>query len=314
MARGNRMGLISAIARWRRKPPQTFSKAPLTALERGWTFRPSHVRKSVVAIRLHSLLTGVQRRPRSVMLKPVFVAPRWTCYFIYAPDGRLSEAHLFTLSRLRAMSRPLLIVCATPDPEHIPEPLRDHADALWWKALSGYDFSAYRIGLEAIASASPHADVLVMNDSVYGPFTDVEPMLAEAPWDLTGFTAFSLIENHIQSYAFQLRDVTSHRLRSLWPIMPRRWAFKDYRSVIYMQETRFARMAAKRMSVGALWYADAAVCGDPSLYVAPELLAENFPFLKKSLFGRSQGFHNVGILRQALTERGHPLPATGERR
>lgn len=303
------MGVVAAIRRWRKKPPQVFEKGCLDSLERDWTFRFSQAPASVRAIRFHSLLTGLQRRPRSSTIVPVFPAARWTCYFIYAPEGCLSEAHLFTLERLRAMEQPLLVVCAAPHRGQVPRALHDYADALCWKELGGYDFSAYRLGLEAIAAASPHADVLVLNDSVYGPFVNLEPLLTQARWDLTGFTAFSLIENHIQSYAFQIRDVTAKRLRALRPVMPRKWAFKDYRSVIYLQETRFARTAARHMTVGAMWYAEAKVCGDPSLYVAPELLAQGFPFLKKSLFGRSQGLQDVEVLRRALAERGHPLPA-----
>lgn len=256
------------------------------------------------------MLSGLQRRPRSVMIIPVFPAPFWTCYFVYAPTGELSEAHLFTLARLRTMDRRLLVVCAAPSIEQVPELLRDHTDALYWKALDGYDFSAYRLGLEAIAAASPGADVFVMNDSIYGPFTDLDPLLKNACWDLTGFTGFSLIENHIQSYAFHIRGVTRGRLRALCTVMPRRWAFRDYRSVIYLQETRFARIASRSMTVGAFWFADATVCGDPSLYVAPELLAQGFPFIKKSLFGRSRALQDSALMRQALVERGHPLPNT----
>ncbi|MDR6144209.1 lipopolysaccharide biosynthesis protein [Sphingomonas sp. SORGH_AS870] len=307
-----RIGLMAALRRWRGKPPQTFEKAPLDSLEQGWTFKSGRAPASVQAIRLYSLLNGLQRRPRSVTIVPVFPAPRWTCYFVYAPEGRLSEAHLFTLARLRAMAQPLMVICAAPQPDQVPLALRDYADALYWKGLGGYDFSAYRLGLGMIATASPHADVLVLNDSIYGPFTDLEPLLANAPWDLTGFTAFSLIENHIQSYAFQMRDVTPRRVRALRTVMPGRWAFKDYRSVIYLQETRFARIAARHMTVGALWYADAAVCGDPSLYVAPELLAQGFPFLKKSLFGRSRGIQDATLLQKALAERGHPLSDMAE--
>lgn len=187
-------------------------------------------------------------------------------------------------------------------------------DALWWKGLRGYDFSAYRVGLEAIAAKSAHADVFVLNDSVYGPFEDIGPALATTPWDLTGFTAFSLVENHIQSYAFQLKDVTARRLRQIGSVMPRYLVCDDYRSVVYLQETRFARVAAKRMSVGALWYADANVCGDPTVYAGPDLLENGFPFVKKSLFGRNAGLYDAAMLNRLLAARKHaPSEIVGQR-
>jgi lipopolysaccharide biosynthesis protein len=299
------MGLVSKINAWRGRARVVFGLRPASAVQREWTFRASRVSWGVRLIRWHSL-AGVRWRPPSRELKPVFAAPRWTCYFIYLPDGALTDAHRFTLAALRRSSRRLLVVCAAPGPGDVPADLPGLCDALWWKGLRGYDFSAYRLGLAAIAATSPHADVFVLNDSVLGPFGEIDVSLDAAKWDLTGFTAFSLVENHIQSYAFQLRDVTRTTLRALRCIMPRFLVFDDYRAVVYCQETRFARVASRRMTVGALWYADARECGDPTVFAGPALLEHGFPFMKKSLFGRNVGLYPEEQLRRALADRGHP--------
>jgi len=302
------MGILSTLNRWRGKKPQVFTKMPASELERCWTFCPTRASAGVWAIRYHSLVSGLRRRPAYSLIKPVFPAPRWTCYFIYLPDAQLSEAHRFTLRKLRAIGRPILVICATPNLDRMPSDLLDLCDALFWKSLPGYDFSAYRIGLDAIANGSPHADVFVLNDSVYGPFIQLEPFLSDPPWDLTGFTAFSLVENHIQSYAFHIKDVTTKLVSCLGPAMPRNLVCDDYRSVVYLQETRLARIAAKHMSVGSFWYADAARCGDPTIYSGLDMMEYGFPFMKKSLFTRNKGLYDVDTLNRALLDRGHPLP------
>lgn len=278
---------------------------PPMALRRDWTFTPSAPPLVARLSRLKSLLIGWRRPPEHRVLQPLVPAPRWTCYFIYAPDGRLTGAHRFTLARLRAGPGRLLVVCAVPSPEQVPAELAALTDALIWKGLSGFDFSAYALALRAVAAQSPGADLLIMNDSVLGPFTDVETLLAAAPWTLTGFTASARFENHIQSYAFHLRGVTGETVRALAPVMPEGSAYDRYRDVINLQETRIARLAARRMSVGALWYTGD--IADPSLGAAEYLLGRGFPFLKRSLVGRYAHFQDEAALRAFLTAQGHPL-------
>jgi lipopolysaccharide biosynthesis protein len=301
------MTIWSWISRLRGRMPPLFEVADRAALEERWTFERSQPRWTVNVIRAHAVLTGLRWRPSRKELIAPTPADRWTCYFIYIPDGQLTEAHRFTLAKLRKMPSRLMVVCAARDPSLIPEELHE-ADALLWKGLRGFDFSAYAFGLEALARRSPGANVLVLNDSVYGPFCDVTPMLDTAPWQLTGFTAFSMIENHVQSYAFYLRCIDKAVVRALRGAIPRYLVFDNYRDVVYCQEARFARVAARTMSVGAFWFADVRQAGDPSLYASLDLLENGFPFLKKSLFGRNQAIQPRNALLRALADRGHPLP------
>lgn len=278
--------------------------APRQTLQRSWTFAPSRPAFIGQLSRLKSMLTGWKRPPPYEVLRPLGPAPRWTCYFLYLPDGRLTPAHRYTLERLRASPGRLLAICAAPSPEAVPAELAALVDALVWKGLSGYDFSAYALALRAVAAGSPGADLFIMNDSVLGPFADLKPLLAAAPWALTGFTASAMFENHLQSYAFQLRCVTDETVRALEEAMPAARACDRYRDVINLQESRFARIAARRMSVGAFWYAES---GDPSLCAAQRLLDEGFPFLKRSLLDRHAHFQDEAALRAFLATQRHPL-------
>lgn len=248
------------------------------------------------------------RAPASAVIKPASPRPRWVSYFIYVPDGALSASQQFTLERLRALALPVQIVCACPRHAALLDTLQGWCDSLLWKDLPGYDFSAYRIGLSHLAAASAGADVLVMNDSVYGPFTDLREVFDTAPWALTGFTASNQRAAHIQSYAFLLRHVQSSTLWRLAPVLPPGIAFHEFRHIIDLQETRFARVAARSISVGALWFGDVQQVSDPTLARAMELLDRGFPFLKRSLLGKHQGAIDRETVVARLQALGHPLP------
>lgn len=283
----------------------TWPTTTVDALERDWTYRPSRIGYHTRALRIRARM---RRRPgpATQVLRAVTPRQRWTCYFLYLPDGVLQPAHRFTLERLRARNAGLLVVCATPDPAMVPAFLHEVADALIWKDLGGFDFCAYALAIETVARNSAGADLFIMNDSVLGPFTDLDAQLDRTPWDLTGFTAFARIENHIQSYAFNLRSVTPATVAALRPALSSGIAHDYYRDVIYAQETRLARVAARSMSVGSLWYAPDA-SGDASIFAAMSLVANDFPFLKRKLLGREKGHFAEDLIHAYLEERRHPL-------
>lgn len=273
-----------------------------------WAFTPSPVTWRTRFARLFQLCTGIRRRPPHCVLVAPSPAARWSIYFIYAPDGELRPYQRFTLNRLKARGVPLFVVIATRTAADIPFEIHALADALIWKGLSGFDFSAYALALHRLAATSPGCEALVMNDSVMGPFGDIDTLVDAAPWALVGFTGYGFVENHIQSYAFVLRNINRKHLAALRTIFPRKIAFNGFKGVVYCQETRFARVANRVMQVGALWYGTPATTGDPTLSQAIKMVEQGFPFLKCSLFGKFAGVQNDAALRDLLCEQGHPLP------
>jgi hypothetical protein len=246
-------------------------------------------------------------RPEQLLIRPVRPRPTWMVYFIYAPDGQLTPGHRFTLGRLRDMGCSVLVVCAARDPQQVPAELATWADALFWKGLPGYDFSAYTLALEVIAKDSPGAEVFIMNDSVYGPFQDVRSYVSQSKWQLTGFTASSDTANHIQSYAFGLKELTPERLESLRSAFPADFAFDRATRAILWQELRFAQVASRHMSVGSYWFCPDGYGQDPTLLKPVELLRAGFPFMKKSLLGKHGKFQSRESMQAELSLLGHPI-------
>jgi lipopolysaccharide biosynthesis protein len=233
---------------------------------------------------------------------------RWIVYFIYLPEGRkLDAGHRFTLTALRKADAGLMVVCASPSVSSVPRELLHMADSLFWKNLPGFDFSAYAVALNALVWASPGSDVFVLNDSVFGPVVPLDGLWGDMQWDLTSFTASGQVENHIQSYAFHLKELTSERHAALQEIFPTHAAFDDYQAVVLRQETRFARIAARSMSVGALWYCDPSITIDPSLFAAIPLVEAGFPFLKRGLLSKHQRIYPSDRILDVLRRHGHPV-------
>ena len=209
---------------------------------------------------------------------------------------------------MSALEGCIYAICASPRADMVPEELVRFCDAVYWKGLSGYDFSAYSLGLHSVAADSPGSDVLVINDSVLGPFNDIDAMLRSSRWRLTGFTASSAFENHVQSYAWFLRDVNPELVAGLSPVITRSFAYDHFQHVVNCQETQFARVASGLGTVGAFWFGSWELVGDPLLRCALPLLDSGFPFMKKSLLGGKLGhLYDQDSLRQRLLSLGHPL-------
>ena len=279
----------------------------ISGLVQDWDFQPSRVARWERRAALESFVRSAHRRPAWAEIKALTQKRCWIVYFMYAPDGTITPSQQFTLSRLKDLAQPVLIVCSCPDRNRIPDGLSRYCDALLWKDLPGYDFSAYTLALRQISRKSPGADVLVMNDSVFGPFTDLRQILCEDRWDLTGFTASSQLTNHIQSYAFRLRDVSPQRMTRLSSVFFPFFALSDSRVVVHVQEIRLARVAARSMKVGAYWFGDAKDVIDPSLVRPAELLDAGFPFLKRSLLGKHKRFIDRDLVIARLEQNGHPI-------
>ena len=280
----------------------------MSALEKNWNFRSDIVPRWMKRQCIEIMLRRATFAPSWIGIKPATKKNSWAVYFLYLPVGTLTAAHIFTLSRLKDLGLNIFVVCATKDVSSIPPELHDYADALYWKALNGYDFSAYTLALRKISQLSSGANVFVMNDSTFGPFSDIRKFSQEAAWDLTGFTASSQVTSHIQSYAFILKNVNRKKMRNLASVFFPFAALSLANDVIALQETRLARVAARSMTVGAFWFAEADKIIDPTLVLPIELLGEGFPFLKRSLLGKHKKFQNTDSILSILEAYGHPPP------
>jgi lipopolysaccharide biosynthesis protein len=281
----------------------------IAGLQDNWVFTPSPVRWWVRF--KHSPLFHARPAPAHAIVRLPTSRQRWVALFLYAPDATLDEAQVYTLERLRDLDLPILCVVSSRQPSRIPDNLPAYCDALIWKGLEGYDFSAYALALHVLAQHSPDANVLLMNDSTFGPFSDFRGLLDAPPWALTGFTASSLGENHLQSYALVFRQWNQQSLQGVRNVLKPDRCFNDFDPVVTNQEQRLAACAARHGTVGALWFGDGSRVDDPMLRFPRELVKAGLPFLKKSLLGKNRMFNQVEACREILQSHGHPTPSEG---
>lgn len=274
---------------------------------RNWNFAPSN--SSILdKYRAWRLDRNRAARPAQMGIKPVSGMGAWVAYFVFAPDGNISPQHEFTLQRLKDEGFKIAVICATSRHGDFPHELLKYCDAVYWKGLPGFDFSAYTLILEEFVKRAEGSDVLLLNDSVFGPLHPVRPLLRSVSWEFTSFTGAKGVENHAQSYAFHLRGVTQAKLDAMRPIFPENYCYDEMMSVVKCQEIPMARVLAGALSAGMLWFPTSDAIDDPCLEVPFELLADGFPFLKRSLVGKFSFFGKHEAALSALSERGHPLP------
>ena len=279
---------------------------PVPGVQTYWNYVASSPRWSVVWRRWTARRTRL-RAPAWKVLTPPSAEGPWLLYFMFLPDGQLSAQHRFTLERLAAEDARLMIVCTCPPAHPVLEVLKNHADALYWKAMEGFDFSAYAIGLAELARHVPGSDVMLLNDSMLGPFSPLTPFIQQSPWRLAGLSASSMEENHLQSFALIVRQLDASFLEAVAPVVSTDWCYNASAPVILLQETRLARVASGQMTVGAFWYSDGSTYQDLCLNCPEQMLEAGFPLLKRSLFGKfARRFQDPAAMSALLQRLGHP--------
>jgi hypothetical protein len=274
-----------------------------------WHYLPS---KPTWNARFRKFIGRMRRdpAPASVTLKSPQGRGRWVLYFIFLPDGRLTPAHRFSLERLATEDLQLMVVCACPRGHPVLAELLPECQSLIWKEPSGWDFCGYALGLAALAEHAAGSDVLVMNDSVFGPFGPVVPFIEQAPWHLTGFTGNNQNENHIQSYAFIIKSIDGAFVKHLSSILSTGFRYRMQETVVLCQENPLARKVAEKYTVGSYWFSTSSEGSDLCLGQPEQLLDAGFPFIKRSLVGKfANAFNKVADIQALLNRVGHPAGA-----
>ncbi|MEY3252916.1 MAG: hypothetical protein RL227_1889 [Pseudomonadota bacterium] len=281
----------------------------MNGLVRDWRFVPDPAPAWVQRRARLAWWLFAQPFPAHAVLRGASPRSQWVVYFSYCPDGVLATHQRFALQRMRDEGLAVLVVCATPGADRLPPELSAStglADALIWKALPGYDFSAYRVALAHLAQVCSGSRVLLLNDSVWGPLSPLSPWLERTPWELTGFTSSATWGPHIQSYAWIVRASTPDFLEAVRKVMPARRCLNRFDDVVLAQELGLAAAAARQMTVGSFFHGDGVFVGNPMLERPAELLQAGLPFLKRALLGKHAGRLSREAVLSLLSEAGHP--------
>jgi hypothetical protein len=134
---------------------------------------------------------------------------RLAVYAIYVPDGRLKAYHRSVLAALRGADYTTIVVnSTTTSADSLAEDVLERADAVIVRSGPGRDFASWIVALAHFAPALEHVDhLLLLNDSLIGPFGDFASVLAsleDEPADFKGLTDSLERDHHLQSSLLML--------------------------------------------------------------------------------------------------------------
>lgn len=156
------------------------------------------------------------------------------------------------------------------------------------KNNSGYDFGSWAVAIDQIPEIHHSQEVLLLNDSVLGPFTSIQTIienLRNSPYDVTGLTDSLEIRYHIQSYwmHFKNASLSTIELMEFWKSIT---VQKSHRSVTEEYEIGLTRTAQlSGLKVGALfpWNLVGNYWENSTIDNWAQLINLGFPFVKRKL-------------------------------
>lgn len=126
---------------------------------------------------------------------------------VYAHYDRYGQVHRYVLTQLQALKEAGFCVvfvtnCKALEPASILS-LKPLVGKIICRKNIGYDFGAYKDGILALEKVDALDSLLIVNDSVYGPFSSIDSLLSEkvtANDDVIAITDSWEVSYHLQSY------------------------------------------------------------------------------------------------------------------
>ena len=227
---------------------------------------------------------------------------RLLIYLTYDRQNRVDDYIGYFLGCMRPLAATIAVVCNMPRIEGGLHNLTDHADLIFYRENKGLDAGGFKdalcrwIGWNRVGR---YDEVILANDSFYGPFADLGGIFTEMEsrgldfWGLMGrgageYGAIGRDPEHILSffYAFQAPLIHSRAFQEYWETMP---YYGSYMEVVKQYERQLTRHFA---DLGYTYgtYADTAPNETKNLrnqffqcdYLAYEMITKRrFPFLKR---------------------------------
>src|SRR5262245_711549 len=104
---------------------------------------------------------------------PAAPSARLCVFSHHDPDGVVDPHVLFYLSELARVAEIIFVTTCRELPERDVAAVARHCARIVFRENGGRDFGGYRVGLVQAGDLSGRQEVLLANDSVYGPLADL---------------------------------------------------------------------------------------------------------------------------------------------
>jgi hypothetical protein len=152
----------------------------------------------------------------------------------------------------------------------------------------GYDFYSWRLALEQFPSDARFAEIMLMNDSVVGPFTDLEPLLTAwrmLPFDVTGLVEAAEPRSHLHSWGIRFgpRCATPATLLSLYGLA--RPFMRKVDAVDFLEIPLSDHFRSRGFSTGSVFSQVTTFNPErnPAVFGWHDLAASGLPFVKREV-------------------------------
>jgi lipopolysaccharide biosynthesis protein len=158
---------------------------------------------------------------------------------VYVHYDRQGVVHDYVIHQLRELvDAGFRVTFATNAPrfkQSIVAEIAPYCRQILWRRNVGHDFGAYKDGIAAVGDLSRISCLLLMNDSVYGPFRPLKDMLAAIDPEVTDFWGVTdswEYNYHIQTYfiLFFQRALAVPEFARFWRRLPyvnaKSWAIR----------------------------------------------------------------------------------------
>jgi hypothetical protein len=161
-------------------------------------------------------------------------------------------------------------------------------DAVVTADHDGYDFFSWRLALEQFSDDATFDEVLMLNDSVIGPFSDLEPLLTawrSLPFDVTGLVESSNPRPHLHSWGLRFagRCSSPAALLSLYGKASPRMQKADAVDFLEIPLAEFFR--TRGCTTGSVFsqVSTSTPTRNPAVFGWNDLLASGMPFIKREV-------------------------------
>ena len=224
-------------------------------------------------------------------------------YVHFDKDNIISDDDISSIKKMREVSAKIIFVSNSALSEIEQDKLEDIVDGVLIRPNEGYDFGAWKeIIINEIESLKEYDNVILMNNSVCGPYRDMKSLFAKMQnenIDFFGTTAFPggedteylkmTIPRHLQSYFIVLSQkvVADEAFINFWKNLE---VSNDMKETVKNGETQFTKTLSDKGFIYKAYIEDGELlCSLLSsfslVYDKPyQMLLAGLPFVKKKYF------------------------------
>ncbi len=221
------------------------------------------------------------------------------------PDDRIDPYVQYLAKSLKSTGWKVILSSASKPCEQSLEQWHDWADAIVYRTCQGYDFTSWKAALELFPSLYEASELVLTNDSYFGPFGSFEPMhvtMDSIACDFWGITENRELQPHLQSYYLVLRaSALQHEAFKMF--MERVPLSADRSTAILFEINISLWLASHGLQPAAFIPAsdDRALHVNPVLHYWQQVFERGAPLIKRDLLKRKYYTQQDDALRATLT-------------